>query len=55
MTSCPAWMQFEFEEVLPYSEFAIRVPQHMIYLLPEILEELVKDEAQKVCKPARHE
>ena len=30
-------MQVPYEDVLPYEEFAVRLPQHMIYQLPSIL------------------
>ena len=30
-----------FEEVLPYQDFAIRLPQHMTYRLPQILDSLL--------------
>lgn len=31
----------EYEDVLPYSEFAIRLPQHAIYRLPYVLQEIM--------------
>ena len=34
------------EEVLPYKDFAIRLPQHAIYRLPEILDGLIKEVAE---------
>ena len=34
-------VQMEFEDVLPYSEFAIRIPQHAIYRLPHLLHEIM--------------
>ena len=42
----------EHEEVLPYGDFALRVPQHAIYLLPTILD-LVTREPGRVspCRP----
>ncbi len=36
-------VQQEYEEVLPYHAFAVRIPQHAIYRLPEILDELMQD------------
>ena len=33
-------VQVEFEDVLPYQDFAVRLPQHYVYKLPEILEQL---------------
>jgi hypothetical protein len=35
--------QQEFEEVLPYHAFAVRLPQHAIYHLPQLLETLMED------------
>ena len=43
-------MQFEYEDILPYADFTVRVPQQFIYLLPEILEQLVADQPEKVCQ-----
>lgn len=34
--------QVEFEEILPYEDFAVRIPQHYLYLLPAILEMLMQ-------------
>jgi len=36
-------LQQEYEEVLPYHAFAVRVPQHAIYRLPQLLESLMKN------------
>lgn len=30
-----------FEDVLPYKDFAIRLPQHMLYRLPHIVDMLL--------------
>ena len=30
-----------YEHILPYEDFAIRLPQHFIYRLPAILDELL--------------
>ena len=34
-------LQMEFEDVLPYHQFALRVPPHAIYMLPTILERVL--------------
>ncbi|KAK9817385.1 hypothetical protein WJX74_003985 [Apatococcus lobatus] len=34
-------VQMEYEDVLPYSEFAVRLPQHATYRLPHILEQIM--------------
>ncbi|KAK9817397.1 hypothetical protein WJX74_010418 [Apatococcus lobatus] len=34
-------IQMEYEDVLPYSEFSIRLPQHAIYRLPYVLQEIM--------------
>lgn len=31
----------EFEDVLPYHEFGLRLPSHAIYMLPSILERVL--------------
>jgi hypothetical protein len=31
-------LQMPYEDVLPYKDFALRISQHAIYLLPSILE-----------------
>ena len=41
-------MQMPFEDVLPYKDFALRLPQHMIYALPEVLQGVLEDQHQ-VC------
>ena len=41
-------LQMEYEDLLPYSDFALRLPQHMIYRLPVILEELLQAQRDKV-------
>ena len=33
--------QMEYEDVLPYSEFSVRLPQHAIYRLPYVLQEIM--------------
>ncbi|KAK9805101.1 hypothetical protein WJX73_007609 [Symbiochloris irregularis] len=33
-----------FEHILPYEDFAIRLPQHFIYRLPDILDEVLADD-----------
>lgn len=38
-----ALLQVEFEEVLPYKDFAVRVPSHMLYHLPTMLDNLMKE------------
>ena len=47
-------VRFEFEEILPYQEFAIRVPERMIYFLPQLLEELVEKDSDKVLPSDWH-
>lgn len=43
------WMgQMEYEDVLPWTEFAVRLPQYMMYRLPEGLEVVLTD-AQRVA------
>jgi hypothetical protein len=37
--------QMEYEDVLPWHEFAVRLPQYMMYRLPEGLDILINDEA----------
>lgn len=34
-------MQMEFEDVLPYSEFALRVPEYATYRLPHMMQEIM--------------
>ena len=41
-------VQMEFEDVLPFHDFSFRVPQHMIYMLPQLLHKLVEEEADQV-------
>ena len=31
----------EYEDVLPYSEFSVRLPQHAIYRLPQVLQDIM--------------
>lgn len=42
--SRPSWLncvlKMEFEEVLPYQDFALKIPQHAIYKLPDLLNEV---------------
>ena len=45
-------LQFEYEDILDYSQFAVRVSQHMIYALPSILEEMVAKQYEKVSSGA---
>lgn len=47
-------LQMEYEDVLPYSEFAIRLPQHAIYRLPAVLQE-VMDTPGKVQENILHD
>lgn len=39
-------VQVPFEDVLPYKDFALRLPQHMIYELPAILGDMLTNHAQ---------
>ena len=41
-------MQFEYEDQLPFEDFALRLPQHMVYMLPQLLHELLDNERDKV-------
>ena len=41
--------QMEYEDILPFPDFSFRVPQHMIYMLPQLLTDLVTDEPDQVC------
>lgn len=34
-------LQMEFEDILPYQDFAFRFPQHAIYRLPVVLNEIL--------------
>lgn len=45
--------QVPYEDVLPYKDFALRLPQHAIHDLPRILEELLTKQPQRVsiCSP----
>ncbi|KAK9789922.1 hypothetical protein WJX73_004978 [Symbiochloris irregularis] len=36
-------VQVPFQDILPYQDFAIRIPPHMIYRLPEILQTVLAD------------
>ena len=40
--------QYEYEDILDYTRFGVRVPQHMIYALPSILEEMVEKQYERV-------
>lgn len=40
----------EYEDLLPFSDFTIRVPQSMIYRLPVIFEQLLEKQRTKVCR-----
>jgi hypothetical protein len=35
--------QMPYEDVLPYADFAVRLRQHALYRLPEVLETIVKN------------
>ncbi|KAK9814866.1 hypothetical protein WJX73_000785 [Symbiochloris irregularis] len=37
-------VRMPFEDVLPYAQFAVRLPQHMIHALPQTLEGLLQDD-----------
>ena len=37
-------MQVMYESIMPYQDFAIRLPGHMIYRLPHIVDTLLADE-----------
>ncbi|KAK9805103.1 hypothetical protein WJX73_008096 [Symbiochloris irregularis] len=41
-------VQMPFETVLPYKDFALRLPQHAVHDLPRILEELLQKQPQRV-------
>jgi len=43
-------LQQEFEEVLPYHALAVRLPQHAIYRLPQLLESLMKEPTKVIPK-----
>jgi hypothetical protein len=44
----PVWgMQLELEDVLPWKEFSLRLPQFMLYRLPEALQ-ILMDEPDRV-------
>jgi len=45
------FMQMPYEDVLPYKEFALRISQHAIYMLPTLLE-IVMAEPGRVGAPA---
>ncbi|KAK9808075.1 hypothetical protein WJX73_003049 [Symbiochloris irregularis] len=44
-------IQVAFEDVLPYKDFAIRLGQHMLYRLPEILGDLLSQKREHADKP----
>ncbi|KAK9863982.1 hypothetical protein WJX84_011926 [Apatococcus fuscideae] len=46
-------IQMEYEDVLPYSLFSIRLAQHAIYRLPHVLQEIM-DTPGKVGKVPQH-
>ena len=48
--------QVIYEDILPYQDFAVRLPQHMMYSLPKILGEQLSDENRvgAVYGPAIH-
>ena len=41
-------LQMEYEDLLPFSDFTIRVPQSMIYRLPVIFEQMLENQRTKV-------
>lgn len=50
-TQCSAdAVQVSFEDVLPYKDFALRVPQYMIWALPHVLTEFLEDH-ERVRRP----
>ena len=46
------FLQMEYEDLLPFSDFTIRVPQSMIYRLPVIFEQMLENQRTKVCSLA---
>ena len=42
-------LQVEYEDMLPFHDFSLRLPQAMLYMLPEVLHQLVTDDYDKVC------
>ncbi|KAK9819900.1 hypothetical protein WJX72_003779 [[Myrmecia] bisecta] len=46
-------VQMPYEDVLPYKDFAVRVPQHAIYRLPDLLDSLLADPAKVRAMQAR--
>ena len=36
-------LQMEFEDVLPHAEFTVRLPQHYLYRLPQLLDQLLEN------------
>eukprot|EP00884_Botryococcus_braunii_P004845 jgi/Botrbrau1/14361/Bobra.0014s0016.1 len=43
-------VEFEYEDILPYPEFSVRIPQHFMPGLPDILRSLIEDEPALVKK-----
>ena len=48
VAECCVGLQMEYEDLLPFSDFAVRVPQSMIYRLPFILEQMVVNQSNRV-------
>ncbi len=45
------WLQMEYEDVLPYSEFSVRLPQHAIYRLPQVLQDIMDTPGKVLAMP----
>ena len=47
-------VKMPFEDVLPYQDFAVRLPQHFIHILPQILEGMLTEQSQRVRTSGFH-